>query len=90
MTGYDLRLWRKSLCWSRERAAAELGVSLRTYKDYETSKEVKRSIALATVTLSLIDTLPTLQQPASRKTFILRILEEMTSQITTLRGKVGN
>ncbi|MFV9671451.1 helix-turn-helix domain-containing protein [Pantoea sp. KXB25] len=51
MTGWQLKLWRRSLLWSRERAAAELGVSLRTYKDYENADTVKRSIALATVTL---------------------------------------
>lgn len=29
MTGYELRLWRKGLGWSRDRAAEELGVCLR-------------------------------------------------------------
>ena len=32
MTGWKLRLWRKGMMWSRERAAAELGVSLHTYQ----------------------------------------------------------
>lgn len=32
MTGYELRLWRKGLGWSRDRAADELGVCLRSYK----------------------------------------------------------
>ncbi len=35
MTGFELRLWRRGLNWSQERAAEELGVSLRTYKTYE-------------------------------------------------------
>lgn len=42
MTGFELRLWRKSLGWSRDRAAEELGVCLRSYKDYENASEVKR------------------------------------------------
>jgi transcriptional regulator with XRE-family HTH domain len=52
MTGYDLRLWRKSLGWNRDRAAEELGVCLRTYKSYENSDQVKRFIALAALALS--------------------------------------
>lgn len=35
MTGFELRLWRRGLDWTQERAAEELGVSLRTYKTYE-------------------------------------------------------
>lgn len=62
MTGWQLKLWRRSLLWKRERAAAELGVSLRTYKDYENADTVKRSIVLATVTLSLINVLPSMQR----------------------------
>ena len=54
MTGYELRLWRKGLGWSRDKAAEQLDISLRTYKDYENAPCLKRSIALATVTLSLI------------------------------------
>ncbi|EAB8479951.1 XRE family transcriptional regulator [Salmonella enterica subsp. enterica] len=53
MTGYELRLWRKSLGWSRDKAADELGVCLRSYKDYENAEQVRRGIALATVSLSI-------------------------------------
>ncbi len=53
MNGFELRLWRRGMMWSMDRAAEELGVSLRTYKDYENSQNIKRSVALATVTLSL-------------------------------------
>ena len=35
MTGYELRLWRKGMGWSSDKAAEELGVSLRTWKEYE-------------------------------------------------------
>lgn len=62
MTGYELRLWRKALGWSRDKAAEELDISLRTYKDYENAARLKRSIALATVTLSLQDQLPRFRQ----------------------------
>lgn len=62
MTGYELRLWRKGLGWSRDKAAEELDISLRTYKDYENAPRLKRSIALATVTLSLQDQLPRFRQ----------------------------
>lgn len=62
MTGYELRLWRKGLGWSRDKAAEELDISLRTYKDYENAPRLKRSITLATVTLSLQDQLPRFRQ----------------------------
>ncbi|EOU5439579.1 XRE family transcriptional regulator, partial [Escherichia coli] len=29
MTGWELRLWRKGMLWSREKAAREFGVTLR-------------------------------------------------------------
>ncbi|ECC1750277.1 XRE family transcriptional regulator [Salmonella enterica subsp. diarizonae] len=58
MTGYELRLWRKGLGWSRDRAADELGVCLRSYKDYENAEQVRRGIALATVSLSIQSLLP--------------------------------
>lgn len=35
MTGYELRLWRRGLNWTQERAAEEFDVSLATYKRYE-------------------------------------------------------
>lgn len=33
MTGFELRIWRRGYNWTQERAAEELGVCLRTYKD---------------------------------------------------------
>ncbi|HEY3592163.1 MAG TPA: helix-turn-helix transcriptional regulator [Buttiauxella sp.] len=62
MTGYDLRLWRKSFGWNREKAAAELGVSLRTYKDYENCDRVKRVVELAALALSCENLLATMVQ----------------------------
>ena len=37
MTGFELRLWRRGCGWTQERAAEELGISLRTYITYELS-----------------------------------------------------
>ncbi len=78
MTGWQLRLWRKSLLWSREQAARELGVSLRTYKDYENAQTVKRAIAMATVTLTLINVMPALRSDQLSKDLLLQMLQKMT------------
>ena len=77
MTGYDLRLWRIGLGWSRDRAAKELGVSLRTWKDYENADRVKRAVALATITLSLDDMLPRFQDKKTGKQQLLVLLGSM-------------
>lgn len=82
MTGWQLRLWRKGLLWSREQAAAELGVSLRTYKDYENAESVKRSVAMATVTLSLISMMPALQSGQLSREQLVRMLRQMTDDVT--------
>lgn len=81
MTGWQLKLWRRSLLWKRERAAAELGVSLRTYKDYENADTVKHSIALATVTLSLINVLPLIQSQEISSESMVRLINQMISTI---------
>ncbi|MFR0656221.1 helix-turn-helix transcriptional regulator [Pantoea sp. SIMBA_079] len=78
MTGWQLRLWRKSLLWSREQAARELGVSVRTYKDYENAQTVKRAIAMATVTLTLINVMPALRSDQLSKDLLLQMLQKMT------------
>ncbi|CDK23891.1 hypothetical protein LA637_p2019 (plasmid) [Erwinia amylovora LA637] len=82
MTGWQLRLWRRGLLWSRDRAAAELGVSLRTYKDYENAERVKRSVAMATVTLSLINVMPALKSDQLSKDLLLQMLQEMTAEVS--------
>lgn len=82
MTGWQLRLWRRSLLWSRDRAAEELGVSLRTYKDYENAERVKRSVAMATVTLSLINVMPALKSDQLSKDLLLQMLQKMTSEVS--------
>ncbi|AVV39948.1 helix-turn-helix domain-containing protein [Pantoea vagans] len=81
MTGWQLKLWRRSLLWKRERAAAELGVSLRTYKDYENADTVKRSIAMATVTLSLINVLPSLQSQEISSESMVHLINQMISTV---------
>lgn len=81
MTGWQLKLWRRSLLWKRERAAAELGVSLRTYKDYENADTVKHSIALATVTLSLIHVLPSIRSQKISSDSIVRLINQMISTV---------
>ncbi|MBY4954593.1 helix-turn-helix transcriptional regulator [Pantoea sp. DY-17] len=82
MTGWQLKLWRRSLLWSRDRAAEELGVSLRTYKDYENAERVKRSVAMATVTLSLINVMPALKSDQLSKDLLLQMLQKMTAEVS--------
>lgn len=77
MTGYELKLWRKSLGWSRDRAAEELGVCLRSYKDYENVTQIKRTIELATITLSLKDLMPVLENSKTEKDRMLNMLKNM-------------
>lgn len=85
MTGWHLRLWRKSMRWNRERAATELGVSMRTYKNYENSDEIKRSVALAKVTLSLVSILPAMKSKQMSRERLLRLLgDKAESVIETL------
>lgn len=83
MTGWHLKLWRKSMLWTRERAATELGVSLRTYKSYENAKEVKRTVGLATMTLSLISMMPTLKTEQVSRERLVQLLGEMTESVNT-------
>ncbi|MUM75549.1 hypothetical protein GNZ05_25855 [Escherichia coli] len=52
MSGFELRLWRRGMGWGQERAAEELGISLRTYKRYEKKAETGKLIELATEALT--------------------------------------
>ncbi|MDX6917842.1 helix-turn-helix transcriptional regulator [Pectobacterium carotovorum] len=58
MTGWELKLWRKGMYWSREKAARELGICLRTLHDWENAKEVSHLTELATIALSTNQLLP--------------------------------
>lgn len=77
MTGFELRLWRKSLGWNRDRAAEELGVWLRSYNDYENASEVKRAIELATITLSVQSIMSLISRPQISKSKALEMLQRM-------------
>jgi len=55
MTGFELRLWRRGFGWDQERAAEELDISLRTYKRYESRKEIAKIVELATEALTARD-----------------------------------
>lgn len=48
-----MRIWQRGMGWDQERAAEEMGVSLRSYKRYEKAREVARLIELATYALSI-------------------------------------
>lgn len=54
MTGYELKLWRRGMNWTQERAAEEFGISLATYKRYEKG-EPPRVIEMAIRVLSFDD-----------------------------------
>lgn len=82
MTGYELRLWRKGMNWSSDRAAEEVGVSLRTWKVYEKSETVARVVELATVTLSLAAAIPNFENRKTTK-------ERIVNMILTLTGSAG-
>ncbi|MNE38122.1 hypothetical protein D3C80_1320070 [compost metagenome] len=86
MTGYELRLWRKGMNWSSDRAAEELGVSLRTWKDYENAEKVKRVVELATVTLSLASEIPVFVQRKTTKERVVNIILTLTGS-AGLRGR---
>ncbi len=55
MTGFELKVWRRGMEWTQERAAEELGVSTRAYQLWEKASDrpVKRTVALATKGLSV-------------------------------------
>jgi len=86
MTGYELRLWRKGMGWSSDKAAEELGVSLRTWKDYENAAKVKRVVELATVTLSLAAAIPDLEHRKTPKERVINMLLTLTGS-AGLRGR---
>lgn len=76
MTGYELRLWRKGFRWDQERAAEELGVSVRTYKSYEKKVgDVSKTVELATYALSLRSLYPELADPGLSPDAILQLLK---------------
>ncbi|EAR9540182.1 XRE family transcriptional regulator [Salmonella enterica] len=73
MTGWELRIWRKGMCWSREKAAREFGVTLRTWHAWENAEQVDVTVWRTTQALSVLDLLPLMHQ--MRKTDIITRLE---------------
>ncbi|MGF2867503.1 XRE family transcriptional regulator [Salmonella enterica] len=73
MTGWELRLWRKGMCWSREKAAREFGVTLRTWHAWENAEQVDVTVWRTTQALSVLDLLPLMPQMC--KTDIITRLE---------------
>ncbi|EBY2669741.1 XRE family transcriptional regulator [Salmonella enterica subsp. enterica serovar Newport] len=69
MTGWELRLWRKVMCWSREKAAREFGVTLRTWHAWENAEQVDITVWRTTQALSVLDLLPLMHR--MRKTDII-------------------
>lgn len=75
MTGYELRLWRKGQKnWVQERAAEELGVSIRTYKSYEKLDEIPRVIELAIKAISLREICTHIEQDPERTLQMVKTL----------------
>ena len=58
MTGWELRLWRKGMLWSREKAAREFGVTQRTWHAWENAEQVDVTVLRTTQALSVMDLLP--------------------------------
>lgn len=61
MTGWELRIWRKSMLWSREKAAREFGVTQRTWHAWENAEQVDVTVWRTTQALSVRDLLPHMQ-----------------------------
>lgn len=53
MSSFELKIWRRGMNWDQERAAEELGSSLRSYKRYEKIPKVTKLIELATFGLGV-------------------------------------
>ncbi|EBF4218803.1 XRE family transcriptional regulator [Salmonella enterica] len=82
MTGYELRLWRKGLGWSRDRAAEELGICLRSYKAYENANLIRRNIALATVSLTIRTLIPEFDRKRMSGQKMRQLLDAMLRDAT--------
>lgn len=71
MGGFELKLWRKSMEWTQERAAEELGVELRTYWNWEKNGCTKL-VELATKALSTQKLWPDLAKQLKQLSTIAR------------------
>ncbi|MEF8069516.1 helix-turn-helix domain-containing protein [Escherichia coli] len=75
MTGYELKLWRRGMNWTQERAAEEFGISLATYKRYEKG-EPPRVIEMAIRVLSFDDMVKDLSHLVWEKVKVSSELEQ--------------
>jgi len=81
MTAYELRIWRRGMGWTQERAAEALGISFPTYKRMELKREgqhpapVPLAVEYATATLTLKAMQPHLQKMT--KAQVLRQLQQI-------------
>lgn len=73
MTDWELRIWRKSMLWSREKAAREFGVTQRTWHAWENAEQVDVTVLRTTQALSVMDLLPDIHRMT--KSTIIRRLE---------------
>lgn len=73
MKGFELRLWRLGMGWTQERAAEELGVTLRGYQNWEKPrKEVSRTVELAAGMLSVHKVWPDMARTVESISLIAR------------------
>ncbi|NZB28959.1 XRE family transcriptional regulator [Escherichia coli] len=73
MTGWELRIWRKSMLWSREKAAREFGVTQRTLPAWDNAEQGDSTSWVSSSASSVHDLLPHMQ--GMRKADIIRRLE---------------
>lgn len=71
MGGFELKLWRTGMEWTQERAAEELGVSLRCYQGWE-RRGCSRLVELATQHLSLKALWPVVASDLKKLSIIAR------------------
>lgn len=66
MTGWELRIWRKSMLWSREKAAREFGVTQRTWHAWENAEQVDVSKRLVRTVLIFTESSDQLSRATDR------------------------
>lgn len=86
MTGFELKLWRRGLDWTQERAAEEFGISLATYKRYEKGNP-PRVIELAIRALELAAMVPDLRRMDKR--IILGRLQTLVREKVKAASELG-
>ncbi|PAP42247.1 hypothetical protein CJS40_26305 [Salmonella enterica subsp. enterica serovar Aberdeen] len=82
-------MWRIGLGWSSDRAAEDLGVCLRSYKAYENADQIKRNIALATVSLTVRSLIPEFDRKRMSGEKMRQLLDVMLRDATHTGGPVA-